>query len=104
LPALGDDCGGWELYRLVNVLVFGAFHVTIDRWMVDMRFLLGLIVGVFLTVGAAYVSDASSTRTFASATQSSAEQRPMVNWDVVSRNWQSLSLGVRQTWNRLASR
>ena len=68
-----------------------------------MRFLLGIIVGVFLTIGAAYVSDAS-TRISASATQSSAEQRPMVNWDVVSRNWQSLSLGVRQTWDRLASR
>ena len=69
-----------------------------------MRFLLGIIVGVFLTIGAAYVSDASTTRISASATQSSDEQRPMVNWDVVSRNWQSLSLGVRQTWDRLASR
>ena len=69
-----------------------------------MRFLLGIIVGAFLTIGAAYMSDASTTRISASATQSSDEQRPMVNWDVVSRNWQSLSLGVRQTWDRLASR
>jgi hypothetical protein len=72
--------------------------------MVDMRFLLGILVGVFLTIGAAYVSDSSTTRISASATQSSAEQRSMVNWDVVSRKWQSLSLGVRQTWDRLASR
>jgi hypothetical protein len=72
--------------------------------MVDMRFLFGIIVGVFLTIGAAYLSDTSTTQTSASAVQSSTEQRPMVNWDVVSRNWQSLSLGVRQTWNRLASR
>jgi hypothetical protein len=28
----------------------------------------------------------------------------MVNWDVVSKNWQSLSLGVRNTWNKLAAR
>jgi hypothetical protein len=69
-----------------------------------MRFLLGIIVGVFLTIGAAYLSDTSMTRTSASVTQSSTEQRPMVNWDVVSRNWQSLSLGVRQTWNRLVPR
>ena len=69
-----------------------------------MRFLLGIIVGAFLTIGAAYMSDASTTRISASASQSSDEQRPMVNWDVVSRNWQSLSLGVRQTWDRLASR
>jgi hypothetical protein len=72
--------------------------------MVDMRFLLGIIVGVFLTIGAAYLSDTSMTRSSASATHSSTEQRAMVNWDVVSRNWQNLSLGVRQTWNRLASR
>jgi hypothetical protein len=77
---------------------------SITIGMVDMRFLLGIIVGVFLTIGAAYVSDASTARTSASTTQSSADQRPMVNWDVVSRNWQSLSLGVRQTWDRLASR
>jgi hypothetical protein len=67
-----------------------------------MRFLLRIIVGVFLS--AAYLSDTSMTRTSASVTQSSTEQRPMVNWDVVSRNWQSLSLGVRQTWNRLVPR
>ena len=72
--------------------------------MVDMRFLFGIIVGVLLTIGAAYLSDTSMIGTSASAVQSTAEQRPMVNWDVVSRNWQSLSLGVRQTWNRLASR
>jgi hypothetical protein len=72
--------------------------------MVDMRFLLGVIVGVLLTIGAAYLSDSSTARTSASATQSSAEQRSMVNWDVVSRKWQSLSLGARQTWVRLTSR
>jgi hypothetical protein len=49
---------------------------------------------VFLTIGA-YLSDASTTRTSASASQSSAEQRSMVNWDVVSRNRQSLLLDVR---------
>jgi hypothetical protein len=69
-----------------------------------MRFLLGIVVGVFLTVGAAYLSDASTTQISASGTQSSVEHRPMVNWDVVSRNWQSLSSGVRQTWDRLATR
>ena len=69
-----------------------------------MRFLLGIIVGAFLTIGAAYKSDASTTRISASATQSSDEQRPMVNWDRVRRNWQSQSLGVRQTRDRLASR
>jgi hypothetical protein len=69
-----------------------------------MRFLLGIIVGVVLTIGVAYLSDASITGPSNASVQSSVEQRPMVNWDVVSRNWQNLSLGVRNTWNKLAAR
>ena len=70
-----------------------------------MRFLLGIMVGVILTIGVAYLSDASTSGPSNAAAQTSVEQqRPMVNWDVVSRNWQSLSLGVRNTWNKLAAR
>jgi hypothetical protein len=70
-----------------------------------MRFFLGLVVGVFLTVGVVYLADASITGPVNSAGQTNVvEQRPMVNWDVVSKNWQNFSLGVRNTWNRLASR
>ena len=68
-----------------------------------MRFFLEIIVGMFLTVGLAYVSDASTTGTTAATTQASVEGQPMVNWDVVGRNWQSLSSGVRNTWKKLAS-
>ena len=32
-----------------------------------------------------------------------AEARPMVNWDVVSRNARSLTVRVRQQWDRLTS-
>jgi hypothetical protein len=69
-----------------------------------MRFLLGIIVGVTLTIGVAYLSDASTSGPSNAAAQTGVEQRPMVNWDVVSRNWQSLSLGLSNTWNKLASR
>ena len=68
-----------------------------------MRFFLGIIVGIFLTIGIAYVSDASTTGTSNAAAQASIEGQPMVNWGVVDRNWQSLSLGVRNTWKKLAS-
>jgi hypothetical protein len=67
-----------------------------------MRFFLGLVVGVFLTIGVAYLADASISSPSSSTAQ--AEQRPMVNWDVVDKNWRSLTLGVRNTWNKLASR
>ena len=52
-----------------------------------MRLLLGIIVGVFLTVGFAYLYDASTTQPSASTTQTNVVQRPMVNWDVVSVDW-----------------
>ena len=68
-----------------------------------MRGLLGIIVGVFLTIGFAYVYDASTTHPSEPAAQASLEQRPMVNWDVVGRNWHGWSAGVRNTWNKLAA-
>jgi len=68
-----------------------------------MRYLLGIITGVILTIAVAYLYDASTSGPSNAAAQSSVEQRPMVNWDVVGRNWQSFSLGVRNTWNKLAA-
>ncbi len=69
-----------------------------------MRLLPGIILGVFLTIGFAYVYDVSTARPSEPTAQTSVEQRPMVNWDIVSRNWQGLSLSVRNTWNKLAAR
>lgn len=58
-----------------------------------MRFALGLIVGVLITIAAAYLRDASLP--------SGADARPMVNWDVVDRSVHDLSETVRQQWARL---
>jgi hypothetical protein len=69
-----------------------------------MRLPLGVVLGFFLTVGYAYVYDASTTHPSETTAQTSIEQRPMVNWDVVSVNWQGWSLHVRNTWNKLATR
>ena len=69
-----------------------------------MRLLLGVILGVVLTIGFAYVYDASTSHPSESTTQSSVEQRPMVNWDVVSVDWQGWSRHVRNTWDKLAAR
>ena len=77
-------------------------HTT--RGMNAMRVLLGIILGVFLTIGFAYVYDASTTRPSDPTAQTSAEQRPMVNWDVVSGNWRGWSTRIRNTWDKLAVR
>jgi hypothetical protein len=69
-----------------------------------MRVLLGIILGFFLTIGFAYVYDASTAVPSGTTAQTSVEQRPMVNWDVVNGKWGGLSSGVRNTWNKLAAR
>jgi hypothetical protein len=69
-----------------------------------MRFFLGMIVGVLLTIGVAYMSDASISEPSTTSAQASVERHPMVNWDVVNRNWQNLTSDVRNTWNKLAAR
>jgi hypothetical protein len=58
-----------------------------------MRFALGLIVGVLITIAAAYLRDA--------ALPSGADARPMVNWDVVDRSVHDFSETVREQWARL---
>lgn len=70
-----------------------------------MRFFLGMIVGALLLVGFVYLTDASSGGPATTATAATtADQRPMVNWDVVDRNWQNFTHGVRNTWNKIASK
>ena len=69
-----------------------------------MRLLLGVILGVILTIGFAYVYDASTSHPSESTTQNSVEQRPMVNLDVVSADWQGWSRHVHSTWNELGAR
>ncbi len=62
-----------------------------------MRFSLGLIVGCFLTIGTAYVVDA--TRSAPGAGEPAG--RTMVNWAVVNENMRGLSTDVQETWARL---
>jgi hypothetical protein len=86
-----------------------------------MRFILGVILGILLTVGGAYIYDSITTRaainppakTASSAAPKAASpaaenQRPMVNWDVVSKDLDDLRAGlvevgknVQETWKKL---
>jgi hypothetical protein len=66
-----------------------------------MRFLLGVLVGVGLTVGAAYLYDSRNT---ADASSNATAARPMVNWDVVDRNWERATSRVRREWDKLAAK
>lgn len=66
-----------------------------------MRFLLGIFVGIGLTVGGAYLYDSWNTR---DASEDAAAARPMVNWTVVERNWQSATARLRKEWDSLAAK
>jgi hypothetical protein len=66
-----------------------------------MRFLLGIIFGVCLTIGGAYIYDSGSA---ADASSSATAARPMVNWDVVDTNWKRATSRMRREWDRLAAK
>ena len=59
-----------------------------------MRLILGMILGAALTIGGAYVYDTASK---------GPDARPMVNWDVVSKNTDSLITTIKQSWAKLTS-
>jgi hypothetical protein len=62
-----------------------------------MRMFFGIILGILLTVGAAYVSDSIRNT---SGPEGSTD-RPMVNWDVVGHCVKTLPSTVQETWARL---
>ena len=65
-----------------------------------MRFLFGILVGAALTIVTAYVVD--NRATLVGVDTPTTTQR-MVNWDVVSQNWQQFSERVRGEWKRLTT-
>jgi uncharacterized ferredoxin-like protein len=65
-----------------------------------MRFLLGIVVGAALTILTAYVVD---NRAAVVGVETATTTQKMVNWDIVSRNWQQFSDRVRGEWRRLTT-
>ena len=62
-----------------------------------MRFATGLIIGIILTIGTAYVVD-----TLHSAPgPEGRDGRRMVNWEVVNDNMRDLSTSVQDGWHKL---
>lgn len=61
-----------------------------------MRFIFGLIIGVLLTVGTAYVADAMR-----GAPGPDGTPQRMVNWDVVNNDLSGLSSNIQTAWARL---
>jgi hypothetical protein len=66
-----------------------------------MRFLFGVLVGIGLTIGGAYLYD--SSRGSPDSTNATSA-RPMVNWDVVDNVWNRATSRVQKEWDRLAAK
>ena len=62
-----------------------------------MRLIFGIILGVALTIGGAFILDALRP----AAGPDGVETRPMVNWDVVQERCKSFSTSVQDGWNRV---
>jgi hypothetical protein len=57
----------------------------------------GFILGVVVTIAGAYAYDASTGRAGNGLSAAAASQAPMVNWDIVSNDWQDFKTNVRTT-------
>jgi hypothetical protein len=76
----------------------------------NMRLVIGMILGVLLTVATAFVYDSITGRAPNGLTIASAEGRaPVVNWDVVRNDWDSVkqqlhdaALDLERGWKRIA--
>jgi hypothetical protein len=69
-----------------------------------MRVALGMILGAILTVVGAYSFDVVTGKMVATPdvpASATTDNRPMVNWDIVGRNWQSLETNVRDMVTRV---
>ena len=74
-----------------NDAAFLAYGPAAERGGIPMRLILGIILGAALTVGGAYISD----------TAAGAGAKPMVNWDVVAKNFDEVSAVTRAGWKKI---
>ena len=68
-----------------------------------MRVLFGIVLGVALTIGAAFIVDSWETPGSTNGSSSTAvEHRKMVNWDVVGDNMRVARERMRETWTKIS--
>ena len=60
-----------------------------------MPLLLGFILGIIVTIAGAYEYDASTGRAANGLSANAAAQAPLVNWSVVTDDWDHLQTKVR---------
>ncbi len=64
-----------------------------------MNLLLGIVLGVLLTIGTAFFADAFTTAEVTSETCS----KQIVNWDIAKERLHETTASIETGWNRLKS-
>jgi hypothetical protein len=64
-----------------------------------MNLLLGIVVGVLLTIGTAFIADAFTSAQVTSETCS----KQIVNWDIAKERLHEANASIETGWNRLKS-
>jgi hypothetical protein len=67
-----------------------------------MRVLFGILLGVVLTIGVAFVADTLTKAPDAQA--GTAVHRTMVNWDIVGENLRIVRQQAHEMWGRLSQK
>ena len=65
-----------------------------------MRIFFGMILGAILTIAGAYSYDVLTGRA-PDSVASATDDRPMVNWDVVGKNWHAFEANMREMAQRM---
>jgi hypothetical protein len=70
-----------------------------------MRILVGIILGIFLTLSTAYLYDYVTVGSAAISTNRPTTNldRPLVNWGVLNSRWRQLDTRLRQGWRKVAT-
>jgi len=80
-----------ELRTRDRVPIFSSLEISV------MNLLLGIIVGVLLTIGTAFVADAFTTGEVTSETCS----KQIVNWDIAKERIHDTTASIEKSWDRL---
>ncbi|MGI8527421.1 MAG: hypothetical protein ACR2K5_14860 [Pseudolabrys sp.] len=67
-----------------------------------MRMLLGLVLGIAITIGGTYLYD--SHNALAATSNGVPPPQPVVNWDVAGQKWNLFTDSARLQWGRLSER
>ena len=66
-----------------------------------MRTVLGMVLGCVLTIFIVYLHD--NTSIMARGDAGSVNNRPIVNWDVATGEWNRMTEQVRLSWDKLVN-